>query len=110
MTGRAELVSQLRATLSLGLDSRQSEKVLHALEEDVLIPAGLYLNGGVSHFDARLSPEIAGLVARADGRDITERERKRVEAWLASTPQVIEFFMGPPKPADSREFLPGETK
>jgi uncharacterized protein YggL (DUF469 family) len=94
VTDRAELVSQLKATLRLGLDARQAEKVLRALEEEVLIPAGLYLNGGLSRFDDGRSPEIAGLVTRADGRDMTERDRKRVEAWLASTPQVIEFSMG----------------
>jgi hypothetical protein len=101
MTDRAELVSQLRATLSLGLDAKAAEKILHALQEDLLIPYGLYLDGGLSRSagDAGLSPEIAGLVTRADGRDLSERDRKRVEAWLASTPQVIEFSMGPPTPA-----------
>ena len=108
MSDRAELVSQLRATLSLGLAARKSEQILHALQDDLLIPAGLYLNGGLSHLggDCGLSPEIAGLVTRADGRDITERDRKRVEAWLASTPQVTEFSIGPPRPADSPEFKP----
>jgi hypothetical protein len=92
---RAERVSQLRAVLRLGLDAQQSGEVLRALEEEILIPYGLYLDGGVNHFDGGRSPEIAGLVARADGRDMTERDRKWVEVGLASTPQVVEFSMGP---------------
>jgi uncharacterized protein YggL (DUF469 family) len=112
MAAERERVSQLRATLSLGLDAKQSEKILHALQEELLIPYGLYLDGGLSHFgdDSGLSPEIAGLVTRADGRDLSERDKKRVEAWLASTPQVREFSISPPKPADSPEFLPGGSK
>jgi len=108
MADRADLVSQLRATLRLGLDSNRSEKILRALQEELLIPYGLYLDGGLSHpgDDSGLSPEIAGLVTRADGRDLSERDRKRVEAWLAAAPQVTEFSMGPPRPADSPEFKP----
>lgn len=82
---------QLRATLSLGMTAKQAGKILRALEEGVLIPAGLYLDGGLSDAADGLSPEIGGMVIRADGRDMTERDRKRVEAWLASTPGVIEF-------------------
>ena len=63
---------------------------------------------GLSHFgdESKLSPEIAGLVTRADGGDVTERDRKKVETWLAARPQVTEFSMGTLKPADSPEFLP----
>ena len=99
------MVSQLRATLSLGLTPRQCEKILQALEEDALIPAGLYLDGGLSHAGAKsgLSPEIAGLLTRVDGRNLTERDCKRVEAWLATIPKVIEFSVGPPRPAGRKE-------
>ena len=83
----------MRATLRLGLTAKQAEKILRALEDDVLISAGLYLDGGLSHPGEGLSSEIAGALCRADGRDLTERDRKRVEAWLASTPQVREFSM-----------------
>jgi hypothetical protein len=97
MSGRADL--QLRATLSLGIPAKQAGKILRALEEDLLIPAGLYLDGGLSDPADGLSHEIAGVVTRADGRDMSERDRKRVEAWLASNTQIIEFSMGPPRPA-----------
>jgi len=104
MTDRTERVSQLRATLSLGLDAKGSEKILRALE-DLLVPHGLYLDGGLKHSgdNSGLSPEIVGLITRADGRDLSERDKRWVEAWLASTPQVAEFSMSPPKPADSPE-------
>ena len=98
MMARAEMVSQLRATLSLGVTAKQAGKILRALEEEALIPAGLYLDGGLTHPGDGLSSEIAGTLCRADGRDLTERDRKRVEAWLASTPQVREFSMHPPTP------------
>jgi hypothetical protein len=96
MSARVEL--QLRATLTLGITAKQAGKILRTLEEDVLIPAGLYLDGGLTHPGDALSPEIAGALCRADGRDLTERDAKRVEAWLASTPQVREFSMNPPTP------------
>ena len=98
----------MRATLIHRLDLKRAEKVLHSLQDDLLVPSGLYLNGGLSHFgdESKLSPEIAGLVTRADGGDVTERDRKKVETWLAARPQVTEFSMGTLKPADSPEFLP----
>ena len=98
MIARAERVAQLRATLSLGVTAKQAGKILRALEEEVLIPAGLYLDGGLTAPGDGLSPEIAGRLCRADGRDLSERDTKRVEAWLASTPQVGEFSMNPPAP------------
>jgi len=109
MPDRAELVSELRAILVPGLDLKSAERVLHKLQDDLLVPGGLYLNGGLSHFGngSDLSPEIAGLVTRADGRDISERDRCKVEAWLAAMPQVNGVSMGSLKPADSPEFLAG---
>ena len=108
MNERAELVSQMRASLTHRLELKRAESVLHTLQDELLVPNGLYLNGGLSHFgDASdLSPEIVGLVIRADGTDISERDRSKVEAWLGANPHVTEFSMGPLKPADSPEFLP----
>ena len=108
MTNRAELVSQLRATLTHGLTSKRARKVLRSLEDELLVPHGLYLNGGLNHSGdgSKFSPEIAGFVTRADGSDITERDRKKVEAWLAATPDITEFSMGTLQPADSPQFLP----
>ena len=108
MAEPAELVSQLRAALTHGLDLKNSKKVLHALQDKFLVPNGLYLNGGLSHFgaDSLLSPEIVGLVTRADGRDLTEPERKKVEAWLGSIPQITEYSLGSLKPSNSPEFVP----
>ena len=108
MADRTELVSQLRATLTHGLNVKNARKVLRSLEEELLVPSGLYLDGGMSYYgkEANFSPEIAGLLTRADGSDISERDRKKVEAWLAANPQVTEFSMGALKPADSPNFLP----
>jgi len=108
MTDRAELVSELRATLTRGLDLKSAKRVLHSLQDNLLVASGLYLNGGLAHLGDKsdLSPEIAGLITRADGRDISERDRKKVETWLAAMPEVTEFSMGSLKPADSPEFLP----
>jgi uncharacterized protein YggL (DUF469 family) len=100
----AALVAQLRATLSRELDPKASRKILHSLEDKVFVPGGLYLDGGLTDStDPSRGPEIAGLLTRADGRDLTERERKRVEAWLASIPQIIAFSVGPLQPANAPE-------
>jgi uncharacterized protein YggL (DUF469 family) len=106
MTERAELVSHMRASLGLGLDLKHAERILHALQDDFLVPNGLYLDGGLAHFGvaSMLSAEIAGLVTRADGKDLSERDRNRVQGWLAKNAQVTEFSMSPLKPADSPEF------
>jgi uncharacterized protein YggL (DUF469 family) len=100
----AELVARLEATLSAGLDARAARGVLRSLEDKALVQSGLYLDGGLR--DAGDPPggrRIAGFVTRADGRDLTERERTRVEAWLASIPQIIAFSVGPLQPADAAE-------
>lgn len=112
MTNRAELVSELRATLTHGLNLQGAEKVLHALQDNLLVLTGLYLNGGLHHFGdkAEFSPEIVGLVTRADGSDLSERDRRKIEAWLVSTPQVTEFSMSPLKPVNSPEFIPAKNK
>ena len=101
MAATGELVSQLRANLSHGLALKEAEKVLHALQDDLLVPRGLYLDGGLSNFEdgSDLSPEIIGLVTRADGRDLSELDVKRIGAWLAGHPAITEFSMSPLKPA-----------
>jgi hypothetical protein len=106
MAAHAELVSQLRATLRLGLRRKEAQDVLHSLQDELLVPRGLYLNGGLSHFrdDSGLSAEILGLVVRADGSDLSELEVKRIHAWLAGNPAIAEFTMSGIKPAD--EFMP----
>jgi hypothetical protein len=108
MASTGELVSQLRANLSHGLRLKEAEKVLHSLQDELLVPRGLYLNGGLAHFGnaPELSPEIVGLVTRADGRDLSPLEVGRVTAWLGKNPAITEFSMGPLKPADSPEFMP----
>jgi uncharacterized protein YggL (DUF469 family) len=95
----AELVSQLSVTLSQGRRLKDAEKVLRSLEEELLIPRGLYLDGGLQHAGegADTSPEIAGLVTRADGRDLSERDVTLVVAWLGKQPAIAEFSMGPLK-------------
>jgi uncharacterized protein YggL (DUF469 family) len=101
MASSGELVSQLRASLSHGLGLKDAEKVLRSLEDEVLVPRGLYLDGGLAHSrnDADVSPEIVGLVMRADGKDVSELEVSRVSAWLGKNPAIAEFSMGPLKPA-----------
>jgi uncharacterized protein YggL (DUF469 family) len=98
----AELVSQLRASLGHGCRLKDAEKVLRSLEEELLIPRGLYLDGGLQHSGkgADVSPEIVGLVTRADGRALSERDVTQVAAWLGKQPAIAEFSMGPLKPAD----------
>jgi len=103
MTSSGELVSQLRASLSHGLRLKDAEAVLRSLEDEVLVPRGLYLDGGLAHSgnDSDVSPEIVGLVARADGRNVSELEVSRVSAWLGKNPAIAEFSMGPLKPASA---------
>ena len=112
MATTAGLVSQLRASLSHGLKSEDAEQVLHALEDELLVPRGLYLDGGLEHSgdESELSPEIAGLVTRADGRNLTQLEVTRVATWLGANPAIGEFSMGPLKPADSPEFMPTSSE
>jgi uncharacterized protein YggL (DUF469 family) len=112
MAATAELVSQLRANLSHGCRLKDAEKVLHLLQDELLVPRGLYLNGGLHHFGdgSDLSPEIVGLVTRADGRDLSERDLIQVTTWLGKQPAITEFSMGPLKPADSPEFMPIGTE
>ena len=77
------------------------------MEDELLVPHGLYLNGGLAQFEAGrdLSPEIVGVVARADGRDLTGRDVKWMEAWLSANPVITGFSVGALKPANSPEFL-----
>src|SRR5262245_66465519 len=100
MTKAAPLVSQLRANLTHGLSSKSARRILHSLQDKLLVPSGLYLDGDLVHLGngSNFSPEIAGFVTRADGSDLSERDRKKVEAWLAANPQVTEFSMGPLEP------------
>ena len=108
MSATAELVSQLRASLSHGTRLKDAERVLRSLQDELLVPRGLYLNGGLAHFgnDSDLSPEIVGLVTRADGNDLSELEVRRLKEWLAANAAITEFSVGPLKPADSPEFMP----
>jgi uncharacterized protein YggL (DUF469 family) len=97
----AALVSQLHASLGQGCRPKDAEKMLRSLEEELLIPRGLYLDGGLQHLGGSdVSPEIAGLVTRADGRDLSERDVTLVAAWLGKQPAIAEFSMGPLKSAD----------
>jgi uncharacterized protein YggL (DUF469 family) len=98
----AALVSQLHASLGQGCRPKDAEKMLRSLEEELLIPRGLYLDGGLqdSGDGADASPEIAGLVTRADGRDLSERDVTLVATWLGKQPAIAEFSMGPLKSAD----------
>ncbi len=101
----AELVSQLKATLVAGLDLDAATGVLHAIEDKYLVPSGLYLNGGLMPRRGPKAPfEIVGVVTRADGADLSERERKTVDAGLRTIGKIAQFSMGPLKPADSAEF------
>jgi uncharacterized protein YggL (DUF469 family) len=102
MASSGELVSQLRASLAHGLRLKDAEAVLRSLEDEVLVPRGLYLDGGLAHSgDSDVSPEIVGLVTRADGRNVSELEVSRVTAWLGKNPAIAEFSMGPLKPASA---------
>lgn len=96
------LVSQLRASLGHGCRLKDAEKVLRSLEEELLIPRGLYLDGGLQRpgEGAEASAEITGLVTRADGRDLSERDVTLVATWLGKQPAIAEFSMGPLKSAD----------
>jgi uncharacterized protein YggL (DUF469 family) len=108
MGATEELVSQLRATLSYGIRLKDAEKVLHSLQDELLVPRGLYLNGGLSHLrNDELSSEIVGLVTRADGRDLSDLDVRRITAWLGKNPAIAEFSMGSLKPANSPDFMPG---
>jgi hypothetical protein len=101
MASSGELVSQLRASLRPGLRLKDAEAVLRSLEDEVLVPRGLYLDRGLAHSanDADVSPEIVGLVTRADGRNVSELEVSRVTDWLGRHPAIAEFSMGPLTPA-----------
>jgi uncharacterized protein YggL (DUF469 family) len=97
MSEHHELVCRLHAAFSTTAGPRKAARILQKLEDTLLIPAGLYLHGElrVSKDAPDLAPEITGFITRADGKDLTERERLRVESWLASTPQLVEFSVGP---------------
>jgi uncharacterized protein YggL (DUF469 family) len=102
MTGQGTpQVAQLNITLRAGLDAARAKRVLHALQDRLLVPGGLYLSGGlVGGGETRgFSREIAGVVIRADGGDLTERERLKIQVWLAAAPQVAEYWVGPLRPA-----------
>lgn len=103
MTVRKELVSQLNATLTLGLDTKEAGRVLRELQDAMLMPNGLFLSGGLAESgeESGFCPEIAGFVTRANGSDLSERDRMKVELWLAITPQVVEFSVGPLRPVGS---------
>jgi uncharacterized protein YggL (DUF469 family) len=103
MASSGELVSQLRASLRHGLRLEDAEAVLRSLEDEVLVPRGLYLDGGLadSGNDSDMSPEIVGLVSRADGSNVSELEVSRVSDWLGKNPAIAEFSMGPLKPAEA---------
>ena len=108
-----ELVCGLRASLAYGLKPARAQALLQVLEDELLVPAGLYLDGGLIHAGASspYSAEIAGLVTRADGHDLAERDRARVEAWLIAQPLVAEFTLGPRQSAgspDAAAFRSGE--
>lgn len=108
MATRAELVSQLKASLRQGLRLEDAKTVAHALEDELLVPRGLYLNGLLHHFgqDSERAPEIDGLIVRADGGDLSHLDVERVSDWLRANPAITSFSMGPLKAADSAEFMP----
>jgi hypothetical protein len=97
MSGTAESVADLKASLLPGIDRGRAKRVYDALEDDLLIPRGLYLDGGLTY--AGSSAEITGLLTRADGTGLTARDVQFVEAWLGSRPDVVAFTLGPLRPA-----------
>jgi uncharacterized protein YggL (DUF469 family) len=97
MSDAAELVSELKVGLAAGLERGKAKRVYDALEDELLIPRGLYLDGGLSY--AGSAAEIAGVLTRADGTGLTARDVQFVEAWLGARPEVAGFSLGPLKPA-----------
>ena len=96
----AELVADLRATLVAGLDLNAATDVLQSLEDKYLVPSGLYLDGGLAPRSGPKSPyEITGVVTRADGADLSERDRKSVDAGLRSMKRIAQFTLSPRRPA-----------
>jgi len=101
MGGHAPRVAQLNVTLRSGLNAVRAQRLLHALQDRLLVPGGLYLSGGLAGGGTRgFCREIAGVVIRADGSDLTERDRLKIQVWLAAAPQVAEYSVGPLQPAD----------
>lgn len=103
MTGHgAPRVAQLNVTLRAGLDAARAKRVLHALQDTLLVPNGLYLAGGLVDAGGTrgFCRELAGIVTRADGGDLTERDRLKIQVWLAAVPQLAEYAVGPLRPAD----------
>ena len=101
----AELVAQLKATLAPGLDLNAATRVLHTIEDKYLVPSGLYLDGGLAPRKGPRAPfEIVGVVTRADGADLSERERKTVDEGLRTIGNIARFSLGRLRPADSAEF------
>jgi uncharacterized protein YggL (DUF469 family) len=93
----AELISDLNATLVTGLSAKAAEKLLRSLEDELMLMGGLYLDGELLEGEPR---KIGGVITRADGTDLTERDRAKVENWLVSRREVTRFEVGPLKPAD----------
>jgi hypothetical protein len=101
-TTPAELVALLRATLVAGLDLNEATTVLNELDDKLLVPSGLSLDGGLAPRVGPKAPfEIVGVVIRSDGADLSERERKAVDAALRAFGKVAHFSLGPLRPADS---------
>jgi uncharacterized protein YggL (DUF469 family) len=97
MSDAAELVSELKVGLAAGLERGKAKRVYDALEDELLIPRGLYLDGGLSY--AGSAAEITGVLTRADGTGLTARDVQFVEAWLGARSEVAAFSLGPLKPA-----------
>src|SRR4051794_29669286 len=97
---QAELVCQLKATLIAGLDLNAATDVLQSIEDKYLVPSGLYLNGGLTPRAGPKAPyEIVGVITRADGADLSDRERKSVDAGLRTVRKIAQFSLGALKPA-----------
>jgi len=71
-----ELVSQLRATLSHGIRPKDAEKVLHSLQDELLVPRGLYLNGGLSHIAEFSMGPLSRRIARTSWREAGKESNK----------------------------------
>jgi hypothetical protein len=102
----AELVCRIEAELVPGMGRKGAEKVLEKFEDTVLVLTGLFLDGGLEMPEpgSQAASRIAGRVTRADGGDLTERDRQRIDGWLAMSGDVAKHSVGPLVPADAEDF------
>lgn len=102
MSNRAELAAHLHVQLRDGLRLQDATRVLQALEDEVLVPHGLYLNGDVEHSEggSDAPARIVGVLVRADGRDLRELDVELTRRWLQAKAEVTKVTFGPLKRAE----------